>query len=277
MMATRQKVHAEERHSRWDFRRPPVHFEPKNTRDKCRRARVGPGISIFCRNVPRILTIFVWLFGLSGQALRSEEVAGDFISIFNGRDLSGWDGKPGCWVVADGAIKSVGTSKNWLIWRGGEVADFELRLRFRFTKGNSGVQVRSLDKGDWQVHGYQVEIASEKEMGLWHESLWKVQERRFLALAGQSVLISADGSKSVERFSPASTVQASYNVKDWNDLVVIGRGPELIQMINGVVYSKLTDHHASFSRRSGVIALQDHGAGCVVEFKDIRLKRISSP
>ncbi len=27
-----------------------------------------------------------------------------FVSIFNGRDLTGWDGKPGWWRVEDGAL-----------------------------------------------------------------------------------------------------------------------------------------------------------------------------
>src|SRR5215831_10950486 len=60
-----------------------------------------------------------------------------FVSIFNGKDLRGWDGKPGWWRVEDGAITGESTPEkrlskhNYLIWRGGKPADFELRLRFR--------------------------------------------------------------------------------------------------------------------------------------------------
>src|SRR5688500_2114598 len=96
----------------------------------------------------RLLMVVLWL----PSTARANEVG--FVSLFNGKDLTGWDGMPNSWHVKDGAIRSGGTTKNWLIWRGGEVADFELRLRFRYTKGNSGVQVRSEDKGNWQVHGY---------------------------------------------------------------------------------------------------------------------------
>ena len=38
--------------------------------------------------------------------------------------------------------------------------DFELRLKFRFTAGNSGVQVRSYEVAPYQVRGYQVEVAA---------------------------------------------------------------------------------------------------------------------
>jgi hypothetical protein len=198
----------------------------------------------------------------------------EFVPLFNGRDLTGWDAAPDSWSVKDGAILSGGTRKNWLIWRGGEVADFELRLRFRFTRGNSGVQVRSADLGDWQVRGYQVEVAPQAQMGLWHQSLWTVLPRKELSLAGERMHLAADGTKTLERFADAATVQSAFRENDWNDLTVIGRGPKLVQIVNGVTFSELVDEDAQFSRRSGVIALQDHGNKCVAEFKDIRLRRL---
>lgn len=71
--------------------------------------------------------------------------AGDetgFVPIFNGEDLQGWDSKPGAWEIRDGEMWSTGASeeRNWIIWRGGEPADFVLRLEFRWDHGNSGVQ-----------------------------------------------------------------------------------------------------------------------------------------
>jgi hypothetical protein len=72
-----------------------------------------------------------------------------FVSILNGQDLTGWDGKPGWWHVEDGALTAQSTPEkpcakhNYLIWRGGQPADFELRLRFRLQGGNSGIQFRS--------------------------------------------------------------------------------------------------------------------------------------
>ena len=119
------------------------------------------------------LFLIILAYAITPTFLHAAEHERGFVPIFNGRDLKGWDGKPGAWEVRDGEIWCTGTSeeKNWLIWRGGEPADFVLRLEFRWDQGNSGVQVRSDDLGKWQVFGYQVEVAKADAMGLWHHSL----------------------------------------------------------------------------------------------------------
>ena len=69
-----------------------------------------------------------------------------FVSIFNGKDLTGWDGKPSWWEVEDGALTAQSTPEkpckecNYLIWRGGQPADFELRADFKLSRSaNSGI------------------------------------------------------------------------------------------------------------------------------------------
>lgn len=219
----------------------------------------------------------------SDQAMRLHfgEVRGEpgFYSIFNGKNLNGWDGQPGSWRVENGVIQCTGKAKarNWLIWRGFGVTDFELRLDFRYRKGNSGVQVRSADIGDWQVRGYQVEVSPSEGMGLWHHSLMspdiEVQNtRKHLATAGQRVIIHEDGSKVIEQFAPAESIQAKYQEGEWNTMTVIARGNHLIQKINDLLFADLTDDQAGFSSERGVIALQDHGKGADVAFRNIRIK-----
>jgi arylsulfatase A-like enzyme len=205
-----------------------------------------------------------------------------FVQLFNGRDLTGWDGQPGCWTVKDGAIVCTGVSlgRSWLIRRNVESADFELRLRFRFTRGNSGVQVRSTDLGQWQVRGYQVEVAAKNKMGLWHHSLLSpmidVENRRkHLATAGQRVTISHNAKKTVEQFAQPTVTQSVFQDDKWNEMTIIARGPRLIQKINGVVFADLTDEQSMFASRTGVIAFQDHGKGTDVAFKDIRIRHFS--
>ena len=199
-----------------------------------------------------------------------------FTSVFNGKDLSGWEGDDKAWAVVDGAIKSTGgnTNKNWLIWRGGELNDFELRLSFKFTRGNSGVQVRSKEIDRWQVCGYQVEIADASKMGLWHHSLAPEKHRSHLATSGQRVRIGRDGEKKIEQQAISGEVQSICRDNDWNELVVTAVGPRLVQKINGVVFAELVDEEVRHSARSGLLALQDHGKGCVAAFKDIRIKHL---
>lgn len=222
-----------------------------------------------------------WLLAVCALALHqpqeicADDVEAGFVSLFNGQDLSGWEGRDDAWTVVDGAIKSIGNEngkRNWLIWKGGVLTDFELRLKFRFTSGNSGVQVRSRDEGDFQVRGYQVEIASADKMGLWHHSLSPERYRSHLATAGQHGRVSSDGTKTHSQFSEPKEIQQHCKDGQWNDLVIIGNGPKLVQIINGVVFAELVDEDAKYAAQRGVLAFQDHGKGTVVEFKDIRMK-----
>jgi len=223
---------------------------------------------------PLLLSLLCLASGLARSA------PSEFISAFNGRDLTGWDAMPGKWKVVDGAITSVGDKqgqKNWIIWRGGVLEDFELRLKFKFTAGNSGVQVRSYEVGPWQVRGYQVEIADQEKMGLWHHSLSPARHRSHLATAGQRSAIAWDGQKQIEQFAAADEVQQAFKPGQWNELTVIAQGPRLRQFVNGVLLADLHDSERALSRRTGLLAFQDHGKGTVVAFKDIRIKHLRKP
>ena len=201
-----------------------------------------------------------------------------FQSIFNGKDLTGWDGIAEAWKVEDGAIVCAGRNekqKNWLIWKSGEPGDFTLKLEFKFQSGNSGVQIRShvvKDLPPYHVRGYQVEIAQSEKMGLWHHSLAPERYRSHLALAGQHGFISESGEKTVKEIGDGEALKKTCRDGEWNELEIIARGPLIIQKINGQVFSKLTDHDKKHAMSKGLIALQDHGRGTVASFRNIRLK-----
>lgn len=99
-----------------------------------------------------------------------------FKPIVNGKDLAGWDGAPKFWSVQDGAITGQTTTNNptrgntFLVWRDGEVGDFELRLSYRLIGGNSGVQSRSEDFSNWVIGGYQADMeAGDSDSGILYE------------------------------------------------------------------------------------------------------------
>ncbi len=73
------------------------------------------------------------------------------VSLFDGKSLDDWEGDPQHWRVDSGVIVGeipMGQSLNkntWLVWRGGTLADFDLRLQFKLTglpAANSGIQFR---------------------------------------------------------------------------------------------------------------------------------------
>ena len=88
-------------------------------------------------------------FAADGLQLAPAEPA-EMTCIFNGKDLTGWDGDPNLWSVKDGVIHGETTAEKpangntFLIWKDGVTKDFELRLSFRCSAtNNSGIQYRS--------------------------------------------------------------------------------------------------------------------------------------
>ena len=118
--------------------------------------------------------------------------------LFNGKDLTGWEGNPESWSVVDGCI--VGVTKGdaplpynqFLIWRGGTVKNFELRAKVRQSGNNSGLQYRSKelkDVGPWSIGGYQCDIHPVPAN---NAMLYDERGRGIVATNGQSVIIDAE-------------------------------------------------------------------------------------
>jgi type 1 glutamine amidotransferase len=222
--------------------------------------------------------------GLGWGLLASE--AG-FETLFNGRDLGGWEGNPKLWSVRDGAITGVTqadpklTHNTFLVYTNRTFDDFELRLSYRIVAGNSGIQYRSrvLRQGDFGpvVGGYQADFeAGRTYSGI----LYEENGRGILAQRGQKTVIRADatdGSKHkvevVGSVGESDAIQAVIRNEDWNDYVIIARGNHLQHFINGQQTVDVVDEHAARAARSGVIAFQIHvGPPMVVQFKDVRIK-----
>lgn len=226
-----------------------------------------------------ISKLFAFPLVLSATMLCADE--NRFTPIFNGKNFNDWDGKSGAWEIRNSELWCTGKSqeKNWLIWRKEQPANFILRFEFRWDKGNSGVQVRSDDLGKWQVFGYQAEVAERVKMGLWHHSLLakehpKKKARHLMATAGQVATLTPEGSKTVKQVWDPKKVQSHFKEHEWNTMEIIAKGPKLIQKVNGVMFSTVIDHDQEMSRKKGFIALQDHGKGCIVAFRKIRLKNL---
>ena len=218
-------------------------------------------------------------------ASAAEPEAG-FASLFNGKDLTGWDGHRDIWSVKDGAITGVTkaepklTHNTFLVYTNGEVADFELRLSYRIVNGNSGIQYRSkvLRQGPFGpvVGGYQADFeAGTRYSGI----LYEEQGRGILAQRGQKTLIQADGDKpKIEvtgSVGDSDAIQATIKSEDWNDYVVIAKGNHLQHFINGKLTVDVTDEMTAKAAKSGVLALQVHtGPPMIVQFKNIRLKKL---
>jgi len=208
-------------------------------------------------------------------AMAADDTEKGFVSMFNGKDLTGWEGKPGGWWVEDGAITSRSTKEkpckkhHYLMWRGGKPGDFELRLSYRVVGGNSGIQLRSREVPDWDTRGYQADLEAGAQ---WSGCLFE-HMRGGVAMRGTKVVIDADGTKHVTEFADPAELQKKIKADGWNDYVVIARGNEITLKINGVLMAQAIDNDKQHAARKGVLALQMHpGPPMTVQFKNLRIK-----
>ncbi len=204
------------------------------------------------------LTVAVLLALIPGLATRAADKVPEvgFVSIFNGRDLKGWEGDLKLWKVVDGHLvgDSPGIKKNQFLATEKNYSDFELRLEFKLHNGvgNTGIQFRSKrDPDSSEVSGYQADVG-EKYWGCLYD-----EHRR------NKVLVQAP-----------PELEKSLKKDDWNAYVIRAEGDHIVLKVNDVTtvdYKEPDDKIA----RSGMIAVQVHSGGPLkVEFRNLRIKEL---
>ena len=236
------------------------------------------------RRFARFLPAVALALPLAWAAIARAEAPADkeaFAAIFDGTSLDGWEGKPEFWSVAEGAIVGQTTAEKptkgntFLIWKKGNVGDFELRLLYRITGGNSGIQYRSKDHGDFVVGGYQADFeAGPTYSGIVYEE----RGRGILCNRGERITIATDGKKAPgDPIGNTGELQKAIKPGEWNEYTVVARGPRLQHFINGQLMSELVDEQQGKRAAEGVLALQLHaGPPMKVEFKDLRIKTLAA-
>ena len=216
--------------------------------------------------IRRIISAIAVMVALSGAGFKEAAAAGpavapidfdSYVNLFNGKDLTGWNGDTKLWSAQGGMIvgKSPGINYNAFLATTHQYQDFELRLSFRLVGGvgNSGVQIRSARRPDSpQVVGYQADIGDQYWGSLYDEA----RREKLLVDARQTGALDAvkkDG---------------------WNEYVIRCQGDHIELTLNGV---KTVDYHETDGSipRSGIIALQIHaGSPMQVQFRDIRIRTL---
>lgn len=198
-----------------------------------------------------------------------------FVSMFNGEDLSGWEGKPGGWWVEDGTITSESTAEkpckkhHYLFWQGGEPEDFVLRFEYKVVGGNSGVQIRSETRPEFDAWGYQADLEAGEQ---WTGCLFQ-HDRGAVVERGNKAVIMPDGSRTDERFASSEELQAAVHQDDWNTYEVEARGSVIRLRVNQTLMCVVDDRDEKMSRAKGHIALQMHpGPPMKVQFRNLRIK-----
>ena len=89
----------------------------------------------------------------------------DFQPLFNGKDLTGWQGMGGPmtnWEIKDGVLSCTGKAGSaWLATKE-EFANFELQLEYNIPEnGNSGVFIRAPKTGAPWVAGLEIQVLDD--------------------------------------------------------------------------------------------------------------------
>ncbi len=174
-----------------------------------------------------------------------------FVSLFNGKDLDGWDGDPRLWSVRDGMIvghtEGVTLTDNSFLISRQTYGDFDLRVEMKLRNHNSGIQFRSERVHDWVVRGYQADAAQDNYWGNIYEE------------KGRGTLV--DGWK--------GKGETAVKLKDWNAYEIFCQGDHIRVTLNGTVTADLHDS----ARLAGILAFQLHaGPPMEVYFRNVRIR-----
>ena len=230
--------------------------------------------------------------------------------IFDGKSVKDWDGDTDVWHVEDGAIvgesspeKPSGTTN--IIWRGGEPANFELKLEMKLegSGANGGVQYRSymeqpnlqplpadltpeqrarrqqqLDlakkRAKWNMGGYQADFDYNNQ---YTGQLYEQSSERGIIAWRSQVVATEPGKKPtlLATLGTSDELKAVIKPGEWNQVEIIAEGNTLIHIINGHIMSVLVDTDPEHAKAKGLIALEIEGPGNLkIRHRNIWLKKL---
>lgn len=169
----------------------------------------------------------------------------DFVDLFNGEDLDGWEVKNGSapFSVEDGMI--VGTcvegTPNTFLCTEQSFGDFILTFEAKFGEGNSGVMFRAQSNPEYRngrVHGYQMEL--DPSPRAWTGGIFDEARRKWLYPM---------------EYNPEA--KEAFKLGEWNEYRIEAIGTNLRTWVNGVQMADLIDDVDS----EGFIGLQVHSIG----------------
>ena len=235
--------------------------------------------------------------GTSQAPIQAKNAQDGFTPIFDGKSIQGWEFDPVYWSVKDGAIVGEITAatllKNntFIIWKGGELGDFELKVDYWISEnGNSGVQYRSdrYTELPYALKGYQADIDGANN---YTGQNYEERKRTTLAYRGQRTQISAQpddiaavggyvannawkGLALVNELGDRAALGNLIKKGEWNTIHIVAKGNVMKHYVNGTLMSEVEDADAKNRKSSGLFGFQVHvGPPMKVMFKNILLKK----
>ena len=220
-----------------------------------------------------VASLLAALFSLSATA-------GEWETLFNGKDISAWEKKGGeaTYKVEDGSI--VGTTKpntpNTFLCPPKKYSDFELTFDVKCDPAlNSGVQIRSISNKE--------EVPSKLEGADKKKALSRANGK---SLFGPQVEIAANGNAAGVWFEAVGgwllkpkpeITNKTYKKEDWNSYRILVKGDHIQVWVNDTQISDGKDTRTHF--RNGRLGFQVHGVGkrkdpLSVRWKNIKIRTV---
>ncbi len=188
-------------------------------------------------------------------------------SLFNGKDLTGWQGMQGPadnWGVKDGTLTCTGgKGAHWLATRE-EFSDFDLSLEFKLpVNGNSGVFIRAPRVGTPYVDGMEIQLLDD------YGEKWKnLKPDQFTGAIYAAVAPSRRVTRKAGEWQTMRILCVGRRCSVWVN------GEQIIDADLDKVAGKFGRKVPGLKRNSGVIGVQNHGDP--VSFRRIVIKTIQS-
>lgn len=248
--------------------------------------------------------------GYPPEALDHASTSG-WTPIFDGKTLDGWDGNPAVWKAENGTITAESTAERrvgstFIIWRGGEPADFELKLEIKadtdihsgvFYRGTvgpnpprpGGAPARGAGAATpsrpqpafavpadpkWNVRGYSLDFDYDPDND---GNVQDTGGRTEMQIGWRGHIVRMEAGKrptSIGSLGDRTVLAKKIKPGEWNQLHIIARGSQLTHIVNGEVMAILVDDDPVLRKTKGVIALQieQYGTGRI-NFRNIWLKQ----
>ena len=219
---------------------------------------------------------------LSNALTAQAQQTGQFIKMFDGKSMKGWEADTTFWKVKDNSFVGEVTAKTpiktntFLIWRGGLPANFEFKAKYKISpEGNSGVNYRSEELPDikYALKGYQADIDGGN---VYSGQNYEERGRGFLAKRGEIALLKTDKEPTITG-SVGNSDALKRNIKegDWNEIHIIVNNNRMKHYINGVLMSDVTDEDLVKRKMKGLLGLQVHVMATMkVEYRDLYIKQL---
>jgi tRNA A-37 threonylcarbamoyl transferase component Bud32 len=196
--------------------------------------------------------------------------ADGWISLFNGKDLTGWKthpSQPGNWRVENGILIGSDAVVGHLYTERGDYKDFHLRVEARVNDGGNGnVYVRSPfgrvrempTTGQWLATGYFALIISGRPTAP--------------IKTGSLGVLTEDSKPGAGTLFRAKAEEALNSPGEWFTLEVIAQGDHFVTRVNGKTAVDYKDDNVMF--RAGHVVLQQRGTKSVCEFRKVEIKEL---